>query len=101
MNYKIPLILWGENPQVEYGGPKKSLNNSILDRQWLEEFGGLIGLRVNDFIENYGFKKEDLDIYNYPTQEDLNNFKIKSVFLGYYEKWDSLRNYDISKKWIC
>ena len=33
LNYKIPLILWGENPQVEYGGPKKSLNNSILDRQ--------------------------------------------------------------------
>ena len=98
LNYKIPLILWGENPQVEYGGPKKSLNNSILDRQWLEEFGGLIGLRVNDFIENYDFKKEELDIYNYPTQEDLSNFKIKSVFLGYYEKWDSIRNYDISKK---
>ena len=98
LNYKIPLILWGENPQIEYGGPKKSLNNNTLDRAWLEEFGGLIGLRVNDFIENYGFKREELEIYNYPTDEELSEFKIKSIFLGYYEKWDSIRNYEISKK---
>lgn len=98
LNYKIPFILWGENPQIEYGGPSKSLNNSILDRSWLEEFGGLIGLRVNDFVENYGFNKSELEIYNYPSGEELGNFKIKSVFLGYYEKWDSIRNYDVSKK---
>ena len=96
--YQIPLILWGENPQVEYGGPKKSLNNNVLDRNWLEEFGGLMGLRVNDFIENYNFKKEELEIYTYPTKEDLKKFKIKSVFLGYYEKWDSIKNFKIAKK---
>ena len=28
--FKIPLILWGENPQIEYGGPKKSLNNKVV-----------------------------------------------------------------------
>ena len=98
LNYKIPLILWGENPQIEYGGPKKSLNNSILDRAWLEEFGGLIGLRVNDFIENYDFKKKDLEIYNYPTDQDLSKFKIKSIFLGFYEKWDSIKNYNVASK---
>ncbi len=98
LNYKIPLILWGENPQIEYGGPKKSLNNSILDRAWLEEFGGLIGLRVNDFIENYGFKEKDLEIYNYPTEKELSKFKIKSIFLGFYEKWDSIKNCNIAIK---
>ena len=98
LNYKIPLILWGENPQIEYGGPKKSLNNSTLDRAWLEEFGGLIGLRVNDFIENYNFNEKDLEIYNYPTEQELSKFKIKSIFLGFYEKMDSIKNYNISKK---
>ena len=98
LSYKIPLILWGENPQIEYGGPKKSLNNSKLDRAWLEEFGGLIGLRVNDFIENYEFKEKDLEIYHYPTVKELNKFKIKSIFLGFYENWDSIRNYNIANK---
>lgn len=61
---KIPLILYGENPQIEYGGPKKSLNNSFLDRAWLEEFGGLIGLRVSDISENFGIKKKILKFIN-------------------------------------
>ena len=36
---------------MEYGGPEEQLKNQILDRKWLEEFGGLLGLRVTDFIE--------------------------------------------------
>lgn len=98
LSYKIPLILYGENPQVEYGGPEKSLNNNTLDRKWLEEFGGLIGLRVSDLTENHNFNKEDLNIYQYPSEKDLISFPVKSIFLGHYEKWDSLRNFDISKK---
>lgn len=98
LHYKIPLILYGENPQLEYGGPQSSLNNSILDRKWMEEFGGLIGFRVNDLKENYGFSSADLNIFEYPSKEELEKFEIKSLFLGYYEKWDPYRNYDSAKK---
>ena len=98
LSYKIPLILYGENPQIEYGGPKKSLSNYDLNRKWMEEFGGLIGLRVSDLIEIYGFTKKELSIYIYPSAEELNQFKIKSIFLGYFEKWDSIRNYQTAKK---
>jgi N-acetyl sugar amidotransferase len=96
--YEIPLILWGENPQTEYGGPDKSLNNSILDQKWMEEFGGLIGFRVSDLIENYGFKKHKLEIYNYPSEKILKEKSILGIFLGYYEKWDSIKNYTIAKE---
>ncbi|MBD1151142.1 N-acetyl sugar amidotransferase [Pelagibacterales bacterium SAG-MED25] len=95
--YDIPLILWGENPQLEYGGPDGSLNNSILDQKWMEEFGGLIGFRVSDLIENHGFKKNELEIYDYPAQNILKKKSILGIFLGYYERWDSLRNYEVSK----
>ena len=95
--YNIPLILWGENPQLEYGGPENSLNNSILDQNWMEEFGGLIGFRVSDLIENYGFKKHELEIYNYPSKEILKQKSILGISLGYYERWDALRNYEVAK----
>ena len=95
--YDIPLILWGENPQLEYGGPDGSLNNSILDQKWMEEFGGLIGFRVSDLIDNHGFKKNELEIYDYPAQNILKKKSILGIFLGYYERWDSLRNYEVSK----
>jgi N-acetyl sugar amidotransferase len=97
--FDIPLILWGENPQHEYGGPDDALNNSILDQKWMEEFGGLIGFRVSDLIENHGFKKHELEIYNYPDEKILKTKSIQGIFLGYYEKWDSLRNYEISKNY--
>ena len=96
--YNIPLILWGENPQLEYGGPEESLNNSILDQKWMEEFGGLIGFRVSDLIENHNFKKHELEIYNYPHKDILKKKSILGIFLGYYERWDALRNYEVSKK---
>ncbi len=98
LKYKIPLILYGENPQIEYGGPDKSLSNYNLDRKWMEEFGGLIGLRVSDLIDIYKFKKTDLNIYTYPELNELDHFKIKSIFLGFFEMWDSLRNYEEAKK---
>ena len=59
MVYKIPLIIWGESPQNEYGGPLNKLNNNILDRSWLEEFGGLLGLRVSDLHSSYGISETD------------------------------------------
>ena len=95
--YNIPLILWGENPQLEYGGPDESLNNSILDQKWMEEFGGLIGFRVSDLIENHNFKKNELEIYDYPNEDILKKKSILGIFLGYYERWDALRNYEVSK----
>ena len=96
--YDIPLILWGENPQIEYGGPEGSLNNSILDQKWMDEFGGLIGFRVSDLIENHGFKKHELEYYKYPQEDALKDKSILGIFLGYYERWDGIRNYEVSKK---
>jgi N-acetyl sugar amidotransferase len=48
VQYGVPLVIWGENSQNEYGGPAAAADNPILDRRWLEEFGGLLGLRVSD-----------------------------------------------------
>jgi len=98
LNYKIPIILWGENPQFDYGGPKEQNENKTLNRKWLEEFGGLLGLRVTDLIQNYGFKQSELFPYTYPTEEELSKFKITSLFLGYFEPWDNIKNADIAIK---
>jgi N-acetyl sugar amidotransferase len=96
--FKIPLILWGENPQIEYGGPEKSLSNNVLDQNWLEEFGGLMGFRVSDLIENYSFKEYELEIYNYPEEQILKENSVIGIFLGFYERWDCIKNYEVAKK---
>lgn len=97
INYNIPLIIWGENSQNEYGGPEQAQHNNILDRSWLEEFGGLLGLRVTDLADVYGLSKKDLVPYQYPTDEDLREAQVTGLFLGHYLPWDGMTNYLISQ----
>jgi N-acetyl sugar amidotransferase len=90
--YKVPLIIWGENSQNEYGGPAAAAANNILDRSWLEEFGGLLGLRVSDLIGYEGIRPKDLIPYFYPSDKDLYQVGVTGLFLGHYIPWDGLAN---------
>jgi N-acetyl sugar amidotransferase len=88
----IKLIVWGENPQNEYGGPAAASEHNTLDRRWLEEFGGLIGLRVSDLAGLDGIKPHHLIQYTYPSDEDLKRVGLTGLFLGYYFPWDGFTN---------
>ena len=88
----IRLIIWGENPQHEYGGPASASENNVLDRRWLEEFGGLLGLRVSDIPEMGDYKAHNLIQYTYPSDEDLKRVGVTAIFLGYYFPWDGYAN---------
>ncbi len=92
VQYNIPLIIWGENSQNEYGGPAAAAENNILDRRWLEEFGGLLGLRVDDLIGQDGISRRDLIPYFYPEDEELQAVGVTGLFLGHYIPWDGLSN---------
>lgn len=92
VQYNIPLIIWGENSQNEYGGPAAAAENNTLDRRWLEEFGGLLGLRVDDLIGQDGITRKDLIPYFYPEDEALKAIGVTGLFLGHYIPWDGLSN---------
>lgn len=92
VQFNVPLIVWGENPQHEYGGPASSTTKNVLDRRWLEEFGGLLGFRVSDLIGQAGITASDLVQYRYPSDEDLARVGVTGIFLGYYYPWDGYRN---------
>lgn len=92
VQFNVPLIIWGENSQNEYGGPATASENNILDRRWLEEFGGLLGLRVTDLIGHEGIEKKDIVPFFYPTDEELKKVGATGLFLGYYYPWDGYTN---------
>lgn len=93
----IPLLIWGENSQHEYGGPAAASERHYLDRKWLEEFGGLLGLRVSDLIGQEGITKKDINLYEYPADEELKKVGTTGLFLGYYLPWDGYANALISQ----
>lgn len=97
INYNIPLIIWGENSQNEYGGPASMADNNILNRRWLEEFGGLNGMRVQDLIDIEKISAKDMWAFIYPSDDELTRVGVTGLFLGYYIPWDGRANAYISK----
>lgn len=92
VQFNVPLIIWGENSQNEYGGPASAADNNVLNRRWLEEFGGLLGLRVSDLIGMDGIEARHLISYTYPSDAELARIGVTGLFLGYYLPWDGLAN---------
>lgn len=89
----VPYIIWGENPQNEYGGPQENQVAHKLDKRWLQEFGGLNGLRVGEVKHHFEQFDNEFMWYNYPQ-----NVKTKGIFLGQYFPWDGLKNAGIAEK---
>lgn len=99
VNYKIPLIIWGENPQMEYGGSEQVRSSPYLDREWNEKHGGyfLDKIKPIDMLK-YGIERKDLLAYLYPSDEEIRNVGVTGIFLGHYLKWDMFKQLDIVKK---
>jgi N-acetyl sugar amidotransferase len=97
VQHRIPLIVWGENSQDVYGGPATAANDRTLTRRWLEEFGGLLGLRVSDLVGQEGIEQRNLVHYAYPSDEELRSVGVTGIFLGYFMPWDGMQNFLISQ----
>jgi N-acetyl sugar amidotransferase len=95
--FGVRLLVWGENSQNEYGGPATAAVDSVLTRRWLEEFGGLLGLRVTDLVGQEGIIERDLIQYVYPTDEELRRVRVTGIFLGHFIPWDGLASALISQ----
>ena len=98
VKYKIPLIIWGENPQLEYGQPTDIDKDTILDREWNEKNGGyfLDKIKPQDMTK-YGFDINNLKPYLYPTDDEIKQVGVTGIFLGSYVKWDIFKQLELVK----
>ena len=100
----IPLIIWGENPQNENGGPEENsdfFDNVIqrVDHKWFEEFAVPGSLRSSDILDTWhqdGVKPVDLMPYTYPSKSEIESKNIVGIFLGHYLPWDGHKNAEVA-----
>jgi N-acetyl sugar amidotransferase len=93
VKYNVPLIIWGENPQSDYGGPLKDMENQYLDRKWCENYGTRVGGKSQSFIGpeimlKHGIERKFLNPYIYPSDEEINNVGVTGIFLGQFIRWN-------------
>ena len=86
--YKIPLLLYGENPALTIGEKHGHLDGDAVGIQEGNTIKG--GPKSLNFEE---CTPQDYHFYEYPTYEDIENANLRIVYLGYYIKdWYGHRN---------
>jgi len=93
VRYNIPLIVWGENSQAEYGGPLKDMENKHLDNKWCEKYGTRVGGQSSSFVGpevmlKHGIDRKFLNPYIYPSDEEIKRVGVTGIFLGYFLRWN-------------
>jgi len=87
VRYEIPLVIWGENAALEYGGTDEDRFGYRLNSEWIRKYGVVHGTTAQDWISPELTAKE-LTPYFVPTDEELSQAGVDAVFLGCYFSWD-------------
>jgi N-acetyl sugar amidotransferase len=90
--YRIPLIMYGENGEVEYGGDMKNAFNPQRDYRTDHNKHYFSGLGPEQLV-SYGVSEQDLVPYMPPPNENLESMGTEIHFYGYYKKWIPQENY--------
>ena len=101
VKFNIPLIFFGENGEIEYGGSMehKNMYEAPIE-DWEEIFykgsgvNNLLeaGLKRNIFTKEE-IKSKSLDFYTPPSKDDLRRVGTVGHWMSYYERWTPQWNY--------
>jgi len=86
--YGIPLVFYGEHGYLDLCG-QFSMDDfpEISYRDRLEHFAR--GYEWNYFVGLEGLKASDLNIWKYPTDQQLFNLDLRGIFIGNYVHWEA------------
>jgi N-acetyl sugar amidotransferase len=88
----IPLVMYGENGEVEYGGDMKNAYTPTRDYKSDPKKHYFSGLGPEDLVQ-YGISQTDLVPYMAPEHEKLDRIGCAVHFYGYYKQWIPQENF--------
>lgn len=92
VQFGIPLVMYGENGEVEYGGDMKNAFKPTRDYKTDHKKHYFSGVGPEDLI-HHGILEKNLVPYMPPPMELLDNLGCELHFYGYYKKWVPQENY--------
>ena len=100
MNFNIPLMFYGEDGEVEYGGSTESKNRALYGIEYMKRIyldGGYDKV-LDKAIADGLITEQDCYFFRFPSDSEVNTKKLSFTHWSYYENWDSYRNYLIAKE---
>ncbi len=96
--FNIPLVVFGENPEYEYGTTD---DNLVTSNEYIAK-GLPYGIFQSvdfDWWERQGVQNDELNAFMPPSQEALDRVRPEITFLSYFMPWSSTRHLEMARKY--
>lgn len=97
VKYNIPLIMYAENQEAEYGGDTSKARKPTRDINDFTKY--YFSGKHLDSWNKYGINYRDLNFFSGPSIKSVISLKLKIHFFGYYHYWDPQENYYFCQKY--
>lgn len=95
VNLNIPLLFYGEDGEVEYGGSSESKYEAIYNIEYIRRIyleGG-----HEKVLKASGLSDSQLYFFLFPSEAELKGKELNITHWSYFESWDPYRNYLVAK----
>ena len=93
--FNIPLVIWGENPFMEYGGDESKSGLNEQTARFVRDHHILKGRQALEWGQE-GVTRRELQSLVPPDEAELDALGYTPIFLGYYIPWDARHNIEIA-----
>jgi len=103
INFKIPLVIYAECGEAEYGGSTEKDEDFEIHEEDLKKFVRTGDAKDWKYPENWvneDISLSDLNPYLFPNQEELDRAGVKPIYFAYFHPWHSYENYRFVKEKI-
>ena len=94
VDYKVPLIMFGEEGETEYGGTKEMRYKPYYDAEFAINIY-TEGNNMTDFLGKY--TEREMSMWMYPTKDEVEQVGIKVGHWSYFEDWDAYTHYEFAR----
>lgn len=95
VDLKIPLIMFGEEGETEYGGSTEMRYVPYYDTDYAIKVY-TEGNDPTNFL-NGKYSEREMSLWLYPDKEKIQETGLKVGHWSYYENWDPYRNYEFAR----
>lgn len=96
LSMHIPLIFYGEDGEVEYGGSTETKDRSLFDVAYMKRVyleGG-----YEKVFRQLDLEPSQTSLFRFPPDDEVRDRALYLTHWSYFEAWDPYRNYLVAKE---
>lgn len=99
VKFNIPLLFYGEDGEIEYGGSTENKHKAFYDIEYMKRVyleGGHEKV-FEKMLQDDDISEADLFWFKFPEDNEIADRNLSFTHWSYFEAWDSYRNYITAK----